>query len=69
MLSESDIRDIFFLSDRPRKDALIADEVDIVQFAQNVARFVAAQEHQRCVDIARSYNSAVADLIKRHEPI
>lgn len=69
MLSEDDIRDIFFLSDRPRKDALIADEVDIVQFGQNIARFVAAQEHQRCCDIAKSYNTAVAELLKRHEPI
>lgn len=69
MLSEADIRDIFFLSDRPRKDALIANEVDIVQFGQHVARFVAAREHQRCCDIARSHNTAVADLLERHEPI
>jgi hypothetical protein len=47
MLSEELIKQIFFQSDRPRPGALLADDVDIVQFARNVeavvkARYVAA---------------------------
>lgn len=72
MLSEETIKQIFFLSDKPCKNALIADEVDVMQFAQNVAAYVAvrvrAEEHARCVDIARSHNSAVADLLDRLKP-
>ena len=72
MLSEDKIKQIFFLSDKPRKNALIADEVDVIQFAQNVASFVAlharAEEHARCVEIALSHNTAVADLLFKHRP-
>lgn len=73
MLSEDIIKQIFFLSDKPRKDVILADGVDIVQFAQNVASFAALQsriqEHARCLEIARSHNTAVADLLDQHRPV
>ena len=63
MLNEELIKQIFFQSDRPRKDALLADEVDIVQFAENlmaVARIeIIKQEHARCVAIVKDMNRAV----------
>lgn len=68
MLPEDTIKQIFFLSDKPRKDALLADDVDIVQFAQNVARYAANLEHQRCTTIARSYNRVVAELLEACRP-
>lgn len=35
-ISEELAKQIFFYSDKPRRDAVLADEVDIVQFANNV---------------------------------
>lgn len=71
-MDESTIKQVFFQSDRPRKNALIADEVDIVQFAQNIAALVrirAAQaEHQRCVSIVSRYNQMIADQLAQQKP-
>ncbi len=71
-LSEETIKQIFFLSDKPRKDALMADDVDIVQFATNVAEFVkhqyAVQEHARCVKIVRDMNPEVARALENQRP-
>lgn len=72
MLSEDTIKQILFLSDKPREDALFCDEVDIVQFARNIESYVslrvAEHEHARCVEIARSHNTAVAQLLESHRP-
>ena len=72
MLSEETIKQIFFQSDRPRKDPLIADEVDIMQFAHNIELFVAVQyarkEHARCVQIVREMNSAVGEALENQRP-
>lgn len=72
MLTDDTIKQIFFLSDKPRKDALIANEVDIIQFGKNVAEYAALSarkaEHQRCVDIARSHNRQVAELLEYYKP-
>ena len=72
MLSEELIKQIFFQSDRPRKDALLADEVDIVQFANNViavARLeIIQQEHARCVKIVKDMNRAVGDALENQRP-
>lgn len=43
-LSEETIKQIFFLSDKPRVNPIIADDVDIVQFAENVAAFALAKK-------------------------
>mgnify|MGYP003639627645 CR=1 FL=1 len=72
MLSEETVKQIFFQSDRPREDALIADEVDILQFAENIAAFIAVEcarkEHARCVDIVRDMNFAVGEALKNQRP-
>ena len=72
MLSEETIKQIFFQSDRPRKDPLIADEVDIMQFAHNIELFVAVQyarkEHARCVQIVKEMNSAVGEALENQKP-
>ncbi len=72
MLSEELIKQIFFQSDRPRKDALLADEVDIVQFAENViavARHeIVKQEHARCVAIVKDIIGAGGEALKNQRP-
>jgi len=71
-ISEELIKQIFFQSDRPRKDALLADEVDIVQFANNVIAVtrieIAKAEHQRCVKIVNDMNSEVARALNNQRP-
>ena len=72
MLNEELIKQVFFQSDRPRKDALLADEVDIVQFAENliaVARLeIIKQEHDRCVAIVKDMNRAVGEALENQRP-
>lgn len=72
MLSEERIKQIFFYSDRPRKNALMADEVDIVQFAENLIKAyipeIAAAEHRRCVNIVRHMNPEVAKALESQRP-
>lgn len=71
-LNEELIKQIFFQSDRPRKDALIADEVDIVQFAERIEAvlqpLIAKQEHQRCVKIVSHMNREVACGLENMRP-
>jgi hypothetical protein len=72
MLSEETIKQIFFQSDRPRKDPLIADEVDIVQFAHNIEAYVqvecARKEHARCVEIVKDMNRNVGEALENQRP-
>jgi len=72
MLSEETVKQIFFQSDRPRKDPLIADEVDIMQFAQNIELYVAVEyarkEHARCVEIVSHLNREVAKALDNQRP-
>jgi late competence protein required for DNA uptake (superfamily II DNA/RNA helicase) len=72
MLSEETIKQIFFQSDRPRKDPLIADEVDIMQFAHNIELYVAVEyarkEHARCVEIVSHLNREVAKALDNQRP-
>lgn len=72
MLSEDTIKQILFLSDKPREDALFADEVDIIQFARNIESYVSLhakkEEHARCFELAASRNHLVAELLKQHPP-
>ena len=73
MLSEETIKQIFFQSDRPRKDPLIADEVDIMQFAHNIELYVAVEharkEHARCVEIVKDLNRAVGEKLETLRPV
>jgi late competence protein required for DNA uptake (superfamily II DNA/RNA helicase) len=72
MLNEETIKQIFFQSDRPRKDPLIADEVDIMQFAHNIESYVAVEyarkEHARCVEIVKDMNVAVGNSLENQRP-
>jgi hypothetical protein len=71
-LNEELIKQIFFQSDRPRKDALLADEVDIVQFAEKLEAvlrpLIAREEHQRCVKIVSHMNREVACGLENMRP-
>ena len=73
MLSEETVKQIFFQSDRPRKDPLLADEVDITQFAHNIEQYVAVEyarkEHARCVEIAKELNRAVGEKLETLRPV
>jgi len=71
-LSEETIKQIFFYCDQYKPNALIADEVDIVQFAHKIAAYVepmiAAKEHQRCVQIVSDMNREVANALNNQKP-
>ena len=72
MLTDELIKQIFFQSDRPHKDALLANEVDIVQFAKNVEAVVrieaAKEEHARCVAIVSDMNREVGAALNNQKP-
>ena len=72
MLSEETVKQIFFQSDRPRKDPLMADEVDIMQFAHNIEQYVAVEyarkEHASCVKIVKDLNRIVGDKLETLRP-
>jgi hypothetical protein len=72
MLSEESIKQIFFYCDQHEPNAVVADDVDIYQFAQKVAAFVqpmiALKEHQRCVKIVKDMNTEVARALENQRP-
>jgi hypothetical protein len=51
---------------------VVADDVDIYQFAQKVAAFVqpmiALKEHQRCVKMVNDMNPEVARALENQRP-
>lgn len=71
-LSEELIKQVFFYSDEKRRDALIADEVDIVQFAEKIEAvltpMIRIEEHQRCVSIVKNMNPEVAKKLATQRP-
>jgi hypothetical protein len=72
MLGEETIKQIYFYCDEKRPDAIYADEVDIIQFANKIAAFVepiiAAKEHQRCVQIVSNMNLEVSRSLENQRP-
>jgi hypothetical protein len=72
MLSEEEVKQIFFYCDQHEPNALIADEVDIVQFAHKIEAIVeinaARREHQRCVEIVNDLNREVAKALNNVRP-
>ena len=72
MLSEEAIKQIFFYSNEDLPNGIYADEVDIIQFANNIAEFVtpiiAMKEHQRCVQIVSEMNQEVANALGNQKP-
>ena len=71
-LSEEMVKQVFFQSDEKRQDPLIADEVDIVQFAEKLELtlrpLIAAEEHKRCVTIVAHMNREVASALQNQRP-
>ena len=71
-LNEELVRQVFFYSDEKRKDALLAVEVDIVQFAEKIEAvlrpIIAAEEHKRCVKIVAHMNREVANALAGQHP-
>ncbi len=72
LLSEELVKQIFFYSDEKRPDPLIADEVDIMQFAEKLEAvlrpMIAAEEHKRCVAIVAHMNREVASSLASQRP-
>jgi hypothetical protein len=72
LLNEELVKQVFFYSDEKREDPLIADEVDIVQFAQKLEAvlrpLIAAEEHKRCVMIVAHMNREVASNLANQRP-
>jgi hypothetical protein len=72
MLSEETIKQIFFYCDLHEPNAVVADDVDIVQFANKIAAYVepiiAAKEHQRCVKIVSHMNLEVSHSLGNQRP-
>ena len=71
-LSEEMVKQVFFQSDEKRPDPRIADEVDIVQFAEKLELtlrpLIAAEEHKRCVTIVAHMNREVASALQNQQP-
>lgn len=72
MLSEETIKQIFFYCDLHEPNAIVADDVDIVQFAHKLEAFlrpiIATEEHQRCVKIVNDMNPEVARSLGNQRP-
>jgi prephenate dehydrogenase len=71
-LSEELVKQVFFYSDEKRPDPLIADEVDILQFAEKleavIRPMIAMEEHKRCVAIVGHMNQEVAKALATQLP-
>ncbi len=71
-LNEELVKQVFFYSDEKRLDPLIADEVDIMQFAEKLEAvlrpMIAAEEHKRCVTIVAHMNREVANGLNSQRP-
>lgn len=72
MLSEEEIKQVFFYCDQHEPNAVVADDVDIVQFAHKIEAIVqieaARREHQRCVEIVSQMNREVAKALNNVRP-
>lgn len=71
-MTDDDIKQIFFYCDVHQPNAIIADEVDIIQFARKVAAFVEKEireeEHARCAQIASDLNTEVGKVLWKLKP-
>lgn len=72
MLTDNEIKQIFFYCDRHEPNAVVADDVDIIQFAHKIEAVVqieaARREHQRCVSIVNELNREVAKALNNVRP-
>ena len=72
MLSEETIKQVFFYCDLHEPNAVVADDVDIVQFAHRIEQMVAVEyarkEHARCVAIVKEMNRNVGEALENQRP-
>jgi hypothetical protein len=68
MLSEEQIKQIYFATDHEDPEGLRADEVDIYAFARKVEEHLnsesAKKERKKCVAFVASLNPTVAQALK-----
>jgi len=68
MLDENTIKQLYFKSNQDREDALLAVEVDICQFAENLENYIADEykmkERTECIKFVRSLNTTVAKALE-----
>jgi len=71
-LSDETIKQIYFYCDTNDPAAIIADEVDIVQFANKLLAYahphLAKAEHERCVQVVQGMNKEVAAALATQGP-
>ena len=71
-LSEDTIKQIYFYCDIHEENAVIANEVDIKQFARRILEVseieIKKQEHQRCVELVADMNREVARTLDTLKP-
>ena len=71
-LSEDTIKQIYFYCDIHEENAVIANEVDIKQFARRILEVaeieIKTQEHQRCVELVADMNREVARTLDTLKP-
>ena len=72
MLSEEEIKQIYFYCDEKLPDAIYAEELDIIQFANKIEAYltptIAMREHQRCVQIVSNMNQEVGNALNNQRP-
>lgn len=68
MLDKEDIKQIFFYCDFRDPEGFYANDVDIIEFGQKLAAYVAVQvakeERKKCVEFVRSLNTEVAKALE-----
>jgi hypothetical protein len=63
MLTESKIREIFFHSGYPRAGAVLAVDIDYIQFAENVEKAVEYEKTERAYREAISFVSSLNENV------
>ena len=72
MLSEEEIKQVYFYCDDKLPNAIYADDLDIIQFANKIELYVtptiAMREHLRCVQIVSEMNPEVGKALHNQKP-
>ena len=63
MLTESKIREIFFHSGHPRSGAVLATDIDYIQFAENLEKAVEYEKTERAYREAISFVSSLNENV------
>lgn len=72
MISEDMVKQIFFYCGNDSKNAVLADGVDILEFARKIEAVltptIQLREHQRCVKIVSELNKEVGKKLHSLRP-